>query len=219
MCVMSYLSQTAHAFAKLTRYDPFEQNPDILEYFGPGTSRTDSEKLMSGWIDPKTLEPIEMLDLRVGKITKVWKHENSTKLYCEEVDLGEEQPRQIASGLQEFVPIERMQNSMVVVAANLKPRRVAGFMSHGMILWAENTNKTEVELLIPPSLWKPGDKITVKGYKRHPLPILKPKKKIFESVVEDFFVDSQGIAKYKDAAWETEHGNITASLITNGIIR
>jgi tRNA-binding EMAP/Myf-like protein len=134
MCVMSYLSQTAHAFAKLTRYDPFEQNPDILEYFGPGTSRTDSEKLMSGWIDPKTLEPIEMLDLRVGKITKVWKHENSTKLYCEEVDLGEEQPRQIASGLQEFVPIERMQNSMVVVAANLKPRRVAGFMSHGMIL-------------------------------------------------------------------------------------
>lgn len=57
-------------------------------------------------------EPITQLDIRVGKIVKVWKHPESTKLYCEQIDLGEGQPREIASGLQEFIPIEKMENAM-----------------------------------------------------------------------------------------------------------
>jgi tRNA-binding EMAP/Myf-like protein len=38
------------------------------------------------------------MDIRVGKITKVWKHPDSEKLYCEEIDIGGE-TRSIASGL------------------------------------------------------------------------------------------------------------------------
>jgi len=77
---------------------------------------------------------ISKLDIKVGKITKVWRHPDSTKLYCEEIDIGEDQPRSIASGLQEYVPIENMENAMVVVLANLKARKLAGFSSHGMVL-------------------------------------------------------------------------------------
>ena len=40
------------------------------------------------------------LDIRVGHIKKVWPHPDSSKLYCEEIDVGEAEPRQIASGEQ-----------------------------------------------------------------------------------------------------------------------
>jgi aminoacyl tRNA synthase complex-interacting multifunctional protein 1 len=39
------------------------------------------------------------MDIRVGKIVKVWKHPESEKLYCEEVDMGNGEIRKIASGL------------------------------------------------------------------------------------------------------------------------
>ena len=67
------------------------------------------------------------MDIRVGKITKVWKHPDSEKLYCEEIDIGGGEIRKIASGLQAFVSLERMTDSLVVVICNLKhtfvPRR------------------------------------------------------------------------------------------------
>ena len=55
---------------------------------------------------PVADEPeISMVDLRVGKITKIWEVENSDKLYGEEVDIGESKPRLIGSGVRKFVPI------------------------------------------------------------------------------------------------------------------
>lgn len=48
------------------------------------------------------------LDLRVGEITKVWKHPNSNKLWCEEIDVGADQPLQVCSGLQDFYTEEQM---------------------------------------------------------------------------------------------------------------
>ena len=40
----------------------------------------------------------ELVDVRVGKVLKCYKHEEADKLYVEEVDVGEEEPRQICSG-------------------------------------------------------------------------------------------------------------------------
>ena len=47
-----------------------------------------------------------MMDLRVGKIVDVWVHPESEKLYCEKIDIGNGEIREIASGLQAYVPIE-----------------------------------------------------------------------------------------------------------------
>ena len=55
---------------------------------------------------PKDVSDIGMMDLRVGKIVEVWKHPDSAKLYCEKIDIGNGEIRSIASGLQEFVPLE-----------------------------------------------------------------------------------------------------------------
>ena len=41
------------------------------------------------------------VELRVGVITKVWEHPDAERLFCEEIDVGEGEPRQIASGLRD----------------------------------------------------------------------------------------------------------------------
>ncbi len=49
------------------------------------------------------------LDIRVGHIVRAWPHPESSKLYCEEIDVGEGAPREIASGLQQKIPLDQFQ--------------------------------------------------------------------------------------------------------------
>ena len=76
---------------------------------------------------------INALDLRVGVIVKVQKHETADKLYCEEIDIGEPEPRCIASGLVPHYTLEEMQNRRLIVIANLPPKKLVGFKSQGMV--------------------------------------------------------------------------------------
>lgn len=77
------------------------------------------------------------LDIRVGKIVDVKKHPDADSLYVEKIDLGENNgPRTIVSGLVNYVPIEEMQDRMVLVLANLKAANLRGIQSHGMVLCA-----------------------------------------------------------------------------------
>lgn len=76
------------------------------------------------------------LDIRVGKIVEVGKHPDADALYVEKIDLGEAVPRTIVSGLVNFVPIEEMNNRMVVVLCNLKAAKMRGVESQGMVLCA-----------------------------------------------------------------------------------
>ena len=77
------------------------------------------------------------IDIRVGKITKIWAHPEADKLYCEEIDVGEDAPREIASGLKEHYTLEEMQDRKVLVVCNLKAAKIVGFTSNGMVLAAK----------------------------------------------------------------------------------
>lgn len=81
------------------------------------------------------------MDIRVGKITKVWVHPSSEKLFCEEIDIGNGVIRNIASGLQLHIPIEKMDQSMCIVLTNLKARSLGGFESQGMVLCGETPDR------------------------------------------------------------------------------
>lgn len=70
----------------------------------------------------------------------MWNHEDAERLYCEEIDVGEDAPRQIASGLREHVSLEEMQGSLVLVVCNLRPAKLAGFVSNGMVLAAKGSD-------------------------------------------------------------------------------
>lgn len=71
---------------------------------------------------------------------KVWNHESAERLYCEEIDVGEGAPRAIASGLREHLTLEEMQGRLVLVVCNLKPARLAQFVSNGMVLAAKDSD-------------------------------------------------------------------------------
>jgi aminoacyl tRNA synthase complex-interacting multifunctional protein 1 len=66
------------------------------------------------------------------------------------VDLGNGEIRDIASGLQGSHTLEMMQDAMVVVITNLKPRNLGGWKSAGMVLCAQTADGASVEFLSPP---------------------------------------------------------------------
>lgn len=87
-------------------------------------------------------------------------------MYNEKVDIGGGEERTIASGLQKFIPLEDMKDKLCIVLVNLRPRKLAEWNSHGMVMCAETENKSVVELLIPPAGSKPGDLISFEGFPR-----------------------------------------------------
>jgi len=62
------------------------------------------------------------LEFKVGVITKVWVHPDADKLYCEEIDCGEAEPRRIASGLRLHYTEDEMMGQRLLVVSNLKVR-------------------------------------------------------------------------------------------------
>lgn len=138
---------------------------------------------------------ISRIDLRIGKIVDVQKHPDADSLYVEKIDVGEPAPRTVISGLVKHVPIEEMQNRLVCVMCNLKPVKMRGILSEGMVMCASTPEK--VEVLIPPSNAVPGDLVHCEGYNRKPDAQLNPKKKIFETVAPDLATNDQFVACYK----------------------
>ncbi|CAH1401903.1 unnamed protein product, partial [Nezara viridula] len=134
------------------------------------------------------------LDLRVGKIVHIEKHPDADSLYVEKVEIGRKEPITVVSGLVKHIPIEDMLNSLVVILANLKPAKMRGITSEGMVMCASSDGV--VEVLRPPSESVPGDVVTCSGYINSPDAVLNPKKKVFETVAPDLKTDSEMIATY-----------------------
>ena len=83
-----------------------------------------------------TIDELDKVELKVGQIKEVSRIEKSDKLYKLSVDVGEEQPRTIVSGLVEFYTEEELLGKQVVVVTNLKPAKLRGVESNGMLLAA-----------------------------------------------------------------------------------
>ena len=93
-------------------------------------------------------EDFEKLDLRVGTILSAEKHPKADKLLVFQLKMGTE-TRQIVSGVAEHFKPEECVGQKVVVVANLKPRKLRGLESKGMILFADNVvdGKERVEFV------------------------------------------------------------------------
>lgn len=78
------------------------------------------------------------LNLTVGEIIEVSEHPDAEKLFIEKIDLGNGDIRQIVSGLRAYYTKEEMLHKKVIVVANLKPAKLRGVRSEGMILAADD---------------------------------------------------------------------------------
>ena len=94
------------------------------------------------WMDVEakpeiSIEDFAKLQIQVGEILKCEEVKKSKKLLCSQVRIGS-QTRQILSGIRQFYSAEEMVGKKVLVITNLKPAKLAGLMSEGMILAAED---------------------------------------------------------------------------------
>mmetsp|Transcript_17026 Transcript_17026/g.26298 ORF Transcript_17026/g.26298 Transcript_17026/m.26298 type:complete len:363 (-) Transcript_17026:21-1109(-) len=174
-------------------------------------------------VDPN-LKDIQKVDIRVGRIIDVCKNPNSDKLYNERIDIGNGVIREIASGLQQHIPLEKMKDAMVVVIVNLKARKLADFMSQGMVLCASPADKSTIEFLNPPEGSVPGDEVFFEGYERKPLEMLPAKKNPWDNVAPKLNTDENGMGCFLDEAsgknipFATAKGVCTAATVKKGII-
>jgi methionyl-tRNA synthetase len=86
-----------------------------------------------------TIDDFAKVELRVGEIIVAERVPKADKLLRFEVELGEEKPRQILAGLAEYYEPEKLVGRKVVVVANLRPRKMRGLESQGMICAASLT--------------------------------------------------------------------------------
>ena len=84
-------------------------------------------------------EDFEKLQFRVGKIIACEEVKKSKKLLCSQVQIGS-QVKQIVSGIKQHYTAEEMVGKKVMVLVNLKPAKLAGVLSEGMLLCAEDEN-------------------------------------------------------------------------------
>ena len=92
-----------------------------------------------------TIDDFFKTQLRIGQIIKCENVDKSKKLLCSQVRMGSE-VRQIVSGLRPYYTAEEMVGKKVVVVANLKPAKLAGVLSEGMLLCAEDAEGKPVLL-------------------------------------------------------------------------
>lgn len=98
-----------------------------------------------------TIEDFKKVELRVGKILTAEKVPDTDKLLRLTVDMAEESPRQIVSGIALYFPeIESLIGKKCMFVANLEPRTIKGLESQGMIL-AVSTEDGKFSLLEPNS--------------------------------------------------------------------
>ena len=94
----------------------------------------------------------------MGKVVECQKVEKADKLLCSKIDLGEEQPRTIVSGIAKYYSPEEMVGKQVIVVTNLKPVKLRGIESQGMVLCASD-EEGNLALIAPEKSMKSGSEV------------------------------------------------------------
>ena len=104
-----------------------------------------------------TFDDFEKMQFQVGEIIECKAVEKSKELLCSQVKIGT-QVKQIVSGIRKHYTPEEMVGKKVMVLVNLKPAKLAGVLSEGMLLCAEDENG-ELALMIPEKKMPSGAEI------------------------------------------------------------
>lgn len=107
----------------------------------------------------------EKIALKTAKITSIKRHPEADKLYIETLDDGSGTERTIVSGLVPYFTEEELLGKTVIIADNLKPRKMRGVESQGMLLAASYTDGDGTEILevLDASWAKPGTPVVPQG--------------------------------------------------------
>ena len=135
---------------------------EIAEEKGAETANTDGTDSSADVIDVEAKEMIgydvfDQCQFRVGEIIECQEVPKSKKLLCSKVRIGSE-VRQILSGIKQHYSADEMVGKKVMVLVNLQPREIAGMMSEGMLLCAEDADG-KLSLMVPERTMPAGAEI------------------------------------------------------------
>ena len=136
-------------------------------------------------------------------------HPGADKLYILQILLGDEK-RQLVAGLKEYYSKEDLLNKKIIVVTNLKPAKLRGIESQGMLLAAED--KEDVGLLTVKDS-KPGDSITAEGYINNTAQIS------FDDFLKVKLIVKDGKACFDDIVLKVNNEEIKAEKVKQGQIR
>ena len=142
-------------FARLDINEVMER---VNELHPPVAEEAPAEPVID--IEPKaeiTFEEFGKMQFQVGEIIACEAVPKSKKLLCSQVRIGS-QVKQIVSGIQKAYKPEEMVGKKVMVLVNLKPAKLAGVLSEGMLLCAEDENG-ELSLMVPEKKMPAGAEI------------------------------------------------------------
>ncbi len=155
----------------------------------------------------KEEDPFSKLNLKVAKILKVENHPNADKLYVLTLDAGEK--RQIVAGMKTFYKPEELEGKNIVVITNLKPAKLRGVESQGMMLAAEKDNVVKVL----EAQGDPGEQVFIEG--------IEPETK--QITIDDFakikLTTKNKKAVYKGKTLKTNKGEVTVDVADDAKIR
>ncbi len=123
-------------------------------------TQSKEEKKVENVVDIQqiTIDDFAKIVLKVGKVVECQKVEKADKLLCSKIDLGEERPRTIVSGIAKYYSPEEMVGKQVIVVTNLKPVKLRGIESQGMVLCASD-EEGNLALIAPEKSMKSGSEV------------------------------------------------------------
>ncbi|TVP95065.1 MAG: methionine--tRNA ligase [Acholeplasmatales bacterium] len=134
------------------RLDVDEEVKALQELIRQGVEETTPQP--EATVPEITIDDFVKLDLRIGKVLTCQPHPDADKLLVSTVDIGQGQTKQIVSGIAKHYRPEELLGQHVLVLTNLKPVKLRGVLSEGMLL--AGSNKETLEVLFAHKL-KAGD--------------------------------------------------------------
>ncbi|WP_291329899.1 methionine--tRNA ligase [Desulfovibrio sp. UCD-KL4C] len=123
----------------------FEKTPPVEKKKSAKASKKSKELKTKTEVEGVIEFPdFQKVDMRIGTVLSVSKHPDADKLLIVKIDTGDDKPRQVVAGLAEFFSPEELEGKQVVVVTNLKPRKLRGEVSEGMILAVRNGDGMEL---------------------------------------------------------------------------
>ena len=130
------------------RQDLNEVLAKVEELYGQSEEEKPEEPVIDIEAKPEiTFDDFEKLQFQVGEIIACEEVKKSRKLLCSQVKIGS-QVKQIVSGIKSHYSAEEMVGKKVLVLVNLKPAKLAGVLSEGMLLCAEDADGV-LSLMVP----------------------------------------------------------------------
>ncbi len=150
------------AGTKIEKLPPIFPRIDIKKELAEVDGLVKSKKAEKAKAEEKKMEEITIddfakVELKVGEVIACERVENSDKLLHETVRIGEE-VRSVVSGIAKHYSPEEMVGKKVIVVTNLKPVKLRGVLSEGMILCAEDKNGS-LSLVVPENLTGSGGSV------------------------------------------------------------